>query len=808
MATLNLVDALGIFNRPSGSFLYHLLVLLAVGAVLGMAWGEWQHSRGVQARRLFLASGGLLLCRLPYLVVALGARLDWVPIETLFPPLERLADVASIGLVIWAFLAADQRRERIWDLFCVANLVLAVGIGATFVALWSQAYLAAGAALDYNLFWQSRAWSGWQGGLLLLSLVMLAWRRKEGWSTLFAALTVMLAGRALQLLVPTGLLHVPQWERLGNLVAYPLVAAATYQRIVAGLRAQSQESQALSQASLDQIKSMLSLFEASHLMSKSLNLSTVLGTAVEGVARALDADLCAVAFPTEDEPGQMHLPAVYNPLRQGRSEPVDFPLDYQWAIQEAMRRRGPVLVEDPADSHAANGNNIQLRSLYGLLGSTETGPLLVQPLLAEEEVIGVIIVGNVRSKRPFTANEAKLCQAMAEQLVNAIQNARRYRMAQGKVEQLATEQAEDRRAAQQTAAELQGTTQRLVSMTAELEALREARNALETRLLESRVDSGSRQPAEWQEATIGTARRPGEGVGVPAGEEPVGLEAIGSILEDLRTPATTVVGYSDLLLSEAMGGMAEVQRKFLRRIKASAERMIQVLNRLIREAGGDLPPSHASRRTGSDAPGEGNEYELLTDEEQGAAALRWQVMDINELLEKAVAACQSRLQEKSQTVTLNLTEDLPAVLGAPDQILQVLSCLLSNASLASPAGGRIRIQSTQSPPGGPRLGQAEHRNRFVAVSVQDSGRGLSEEALAQVFEWTRPPRTPPGLGESGSDLARSRVLVEAHGGYLWVESERDAGWGATFTLALPLSGTVETESGRAAEPSRSRLAWN
>jgi len=804
---LNLVDTLSMLIRPLGSLLYHFLVLLAVGAALGMAWGEWRDSRRGQKRRVFLAIVGLTVCRLPYIAVALAARLGWIQAAIFFPPLERFADAASIGLITWAFLAAGQRRVRAWDLLCMVTLILALGACVASVPLWSQAYLAAGATLDYNAFWQSHAWSAWQIGLLLLSMAALAWHRGEARGPLLAVLAFMLMGRVLQLLLPSGIPHVPLWERLTNLVAYPLVAVATYQHIVAGLRTRSQQSEALSQASLDQIKSMLSLFEATQQMSKSLNQSAVLSAAVEGVARALDADLCAVAFVADDDPGQMQLSAVHNPPRQGRSEPLDFPVEYHWAIQQAMRRKSLVLVEDQPDDRPPSRNSMQLKALYGLLGSTETGPLLVQPLLAEEEAIGVIIVGNARSQRAFTANEAKLCQAMAGQLVNAIQNARRYRMAQSKVEQLATEQADDRRGAQQTAAEYQEAAQRLVKMTAELEALREARNALEMRLVSDHADAEpiteqlpESRETDRQQPALDSARRDVEGAGVPARDQ-----AVGATLEELRASVTTVVGYSDLLLSEAMGGMADAQRNFVRRIAASAERMIQVLNKLITEFGGGLLPHRPARRIeGRWVASDGRERPEPSLGEQ-VGHRDWPVVNINELLVAAVAASHAQPEAVSQTVTLKLADGLPALTVDPDQILHVLTCLLSNASLASPAGGRIGVASMQWPPVGTRLGHPEHRSRFVAITVQDSGRGLSDEALGQVFEWTRPPRTPPGLGESGADLARSRALVEAHGGYLWAEGGREAGMGATFTMALPVAGAAGAESGRAAEPSQSKL---
>jgi GAF domain-containing protein len=218
------------------------------------------------------------------------------------------------------------------------------------------------------------------------------------------------------------------WVRLANLIAYPLFVVAIYQRIVSHLHLQAGYLQDISQASLDQIKSLLTLLETSRQMTTSLELPAVLDNAVQGVARALGADQCAIAFPMDGDPSHMRLEAIYNPARSGRGEPVEFPLEYQLAIQQALRRKKHVMVEEL--------DNIQLKVLFALLGSGETGPLLVQPLVLEGEALGVMIVGNARSRRPFSSHEAKLCQSLAEQLAVAIRNARRHHAVQDRLREL------------------------------------------------------------------------------------------------------------------------------------------------------------------------------------------------------------------------------------------------------------------------------------------------------------------------------------------------------------------------------------
>lgn len=827
-----------------------------------MALGEWRRARYEQAQRLFIAMAGLVLVRVCCLVAAVIAQTGWVDSDVLLPPLERCAGAASIIILGWAFMPPARRNVYAWDLVFGATLALVVGAGVAFVALWDQA-LSGDPALDYNAYWQSTIWSVWQMGLLLLAALAVIRDQGAGWTTVLVAVGLLFVGQVLQLAYPLGTVpHVPVWERLFNLAAYTLLPIAVYKRIFADLTVQSRQLQDISQASLDQIKSLLYLVEASQQVSSSLELSEVLENAVQGVARALEADQCAIAFPSETDPGQMRLVAIYNPMRQGRREAASFPLEYQLAIQQAMRRKDHVIIEE--------ADNVQLRALFALLGSSQTGPLLVQPLLDDQEAVGAMIVGNGRSRRPFGPNEVKLCQALAHQVVTAIENTRRYRTAQDRIAEMITAQNKTRRASLQARAEIQELSDRLAGTRAEIEALRQARDDLELKLVSSRAetDTLSRRLAtlesdlarrqaggswlmqaglpdtpvgiivtdakglilatnavaegylvrktdelqrldlraisdelQWSEAVAAAAKgeavqlmlplgtrtlvcavAPLSGPGADEGQveglavilqDPLAQaqktqpESVAAVLEGLHNPMTTIIGYVDLLLSEAMGSVGEAQRKFLRRIKSSAEQVVQAIRD--RQVGYGTEPGPVD--AGEDRP----------------AFLARRAVQVEKLVARTVAQSRAQFEDKNLKLDLELDDALPVVEANPDHLERVLSCLLSNACLASREGGRIEVQATwfRSEDLPIEVGLCdEDSDGFVTVSVRDSGGGLAEDASSQLFEQTRPSQSPPGLGESGAALAQAKALVEAHGGCLWVETEK--GVGTTFGFALPL----------------------
>lgn len=129
---------------------------------------------------------------------------------------------------------------------------------------------------------------------------------------------------------------------------------------------------------------------------------------------------------------------------------------------------------------------------------------------------------------------------------------------------------------------------------------------------------------------------------------------------------------------------------------------------------------------------------------------------------------------RARGVTLTSTIDggVPAILGDPGQLQQVLTNLVMNAIEATPAEGRVAISVTPRASGEPA---------GVNITVTDTGSGIPAHTLPHVFEtfFTTKPR---GQG-TGLGLAISRDIVVAHGGAIEIESQE--GLGTTVTISLP-----------------------
>lgn len=230
-------------------------------------------------------------------------------------------------------------------------------------------------------------------------------------------------------------------------------------------------------------------------------------------------------------------------------------------------------------------------------------------------------------------------------------------------------------------------------------------------------------------------------------------EMLASLANELRTPMTSIVGYTDLLLGESVGILGEMQRKFLQRVKANIERLSSLINDLIE----------------------------ITALDTGRIELVPEPVDLINLIEEAIMGLSARFREQDLTVRLDMALELPPIRADRDALYQIILHLLSNACQCSRPGTEIVV-----------TGHLEEAERglppYLHVSVWDTGGGIAPEDRPRVFQRFYRADKPliPGLGETGVGMAIAKALVEAHGGRIWVESEM--GVGSTFHFILPVTG--------------------
>ena len=218
-----------------------------------------------------------------------------------------------------------------------------------------------------------------------------------------------------------------------------------------------------------------------------------------------------------------------------------------------------------------------------------------------------------------------------------------------------------------------------------------------------------------------------------------GMEIVSTVSHELRSPLTSVKGYTSLLINRWDRLQDEQKQMMLEQVNHDADRVTRLISELL-----DI-----SRL------------------ETGRLRLRRQLVDFPRLAATVVEKVGLEYPELDATV--EFPEGFPKVYADPDKVEQVLTNLVENAcKYGSPHG--LRIEGL--------LG-----DECVSVAVSDRGGGIPADDLPKVFTkfFRRSEGRPTG---SGLGLWISRGLVESHGGDLTAES--NVGSGTTFTFTLPL----------------------
>jgi signal transduction histidine kinase len=227
-------------------------------------------------------------------------------------------------------------------------------------------------------------------------------------------------------------------------------------------------------------------------------------------------------------------------------------------------------------------------------------------------------------------------------------------------------------------------------------------------------------------------------------------EVVASISQELRQPMSSIVGYTDLLLGESVGILGALQRKFVERIKASTERIDNLINDLIQ----------------------------VTTLETGLNDLKPEPVDLNLIIDNAMSYTSSQVREKNISMHLDLPKNMASIYADREALQQILIHLLQNAGAASPNEGAVHLRvQTRNEEGGD----------YVLLQVTDTGGGIPAEDLPRVF--TRLYRADnvliQGVGDTGVGLSIAKTLTEAQHGRIWVET--DQGKGSTFSVLLPIA---------------------
>jgi len=465
-------EIMNLLLSPPGDLYYHLVLLFILQAVFAVAWGHRKGEEdGSAIRRVWASSLGMLLTRVALILGSAVATVGGAPPAAVLPPLERVLDLALLLLTLWGFLPLFRRRRRLGAAFLAGGLLVVALLYVFFAITWPPVE-AVGVA--YNTYWQAKVWDGLAVGVLALGIFALAVWPRPGGAFLFAAFLMWMAGYVAQLLLPPVTLHLSGPVRLAQLVAVPLVAAVAFRDVLAAAPLVS-ESFARARADLRALVDLL------QRLGRVEEGEEALKGAVPLVSRYVRVEGAALGVPAVDAVPTVRVVAVHPTDSSSSRDPLTLRLDDHPVLVRAVRSRQSQVVSDPREDPASS-------ALAERLGFPESGPLLVEPLVSDSDVLGLLILASPSNGGRLTAGRRERARVAAQVLTVALSYLNARRAAERRVGQLsATLQRQESERAESVAA-----------LQAELERAREEAQAFAQRVavLEEEVSRYQKQAQE------------------------------------------------------------------------------------------------------------------------------------------------------------------------------------------------------------------------------------------------------------------------------------------------------------------------
>ena len=777
-----------ILTESPGNLIYHLVLVFSIMGALQVAFHHWRISHFPQLKRTMLGLSVLLFGQLILFIVS---ALSWQAIIDpllVLPPLTRAMNLFSLIWIGWMWLFPEPNRPA-----DAGNALLSLLV-ATALALSYVAWIPQATAQAYNTTLQDSIWQFLAIAFIIIAGIVLSIRRPNGWGQGLSFMLMALAGHSLHLAFGYGEGSFPGIIRIFYLTAFPILLTLP-QRFPSPSTPllASHHSPTLVRDDDDapirerrRYSTDPKTFHALLSLASETDANKINDAITRAISQTMFADLSFLIYLSEDS-NQMVIASGYDLILEENREGSSLSKEIIPMLANALQRGKPLRLPQSSTSP-------DLQGLGDLLHLANPGHLLSAPIMTEEKKsIGGVLLLSPYSNRLWDADDQAFLENISSSLISIIERgqkldeitrgrdrseniANEYRL---QIESLRDEknalatrlqeienaprEGKDQSAKVEALLALQEEAQREIEKlqkendelnARDFEATEEKMNAIRSagsEQIEQELRASLQEVAHLQNQQAKANLRILELENVPR-EETSNEQAavIASISQELRQPMSSIVGYTDLLLGESVGILGALQRKFVDRIKASIERIGSLVDDIIQVSTLELDLSE----------------------------LKAEPVDLNEIIDKAMAYTSNQAREKNISIHLELPKTLPAIHADADAIQQILIHLLQNAGAASPVEGTITLHVQN---------HEEKEQDFILMQVSDTGGGIPSEDLTRVFSrlYRAENVLIQGVGDTGVGLSIAKTLTEAQNGRIWVTSEENIG--ATFSVILPIS---------------------
>jgi signal transduction histidine kinase len=804
--SLFLGQVLTLLTTSSGDLIYHLVLVFTVASALLVAIHYLRASKFPQAQRTVFGLSIILGLQVVLFIISGTFWQNLLNQQAVLPPLDRAVTLLTLIWIVWlwAFPEPAQLADAVTLLF---NLLGMMVLGLTLV-FWVQ-----NPALAFNLSGFEIVWQVLSLFIVVIGVLMLVIRKPNGWGVGLTILILAFLGHLVALFLPTNG-DFPGFVRLTQIAMFPLLMVLPQRFPVPP---PSRSLIAKSAQTGEPIKERRrysadpKTFQA--LMSLAAeNDADKIGQAVtRGVAQAMLADLCFLVTLREDK--SLAITCGYDLVREEVLKGTNLSRETVPLLAATIERGRPLRL--PASS-----TSVDLRGLGQILGLPNAGHLLSIPIVSPQHgPLASILILSPSSNRLWNASDQTYLSSIATLFLPILERIHRIRTLETEREQSvqeahsSVEQAADvQRKYEQAVAELENLredgaqaqlqAENVAALVASSEMAKEAAEQLKNEKEQLENEKGRlRSEKEQLENESGRLRNENEQlrnnvsmlgddntqlrrdldqsleevkrlqsqpvetnveVKEPAKAPEKVLEkapeplltdkqakTVTVISQELRRSLSSIAGYTDLLMGESVGILGTLQRKFLERVQASSERLASLVDDLTQ----------------------------ITQSKSGMVESKPELIDLNLIIDNAMAYTSSQIREKDITLRLDLAESTPRMRADRDTLQQILIHLLQNATAATQPEGSIALRVQLL---------SEDDYHFLVIQVTDGGGGIAPEDIPRVFSrrYRAEGSLIPGLGDTGVGLSIAEKLVEAQNGRIWVATE--PGEGSTFGVLLPV----------------------
>jgi two-component system sensor histidine kinase BarA len=244
---------------------------------------------------------------------------------------------------------------------------------------------------------------------------------------------------------------------------------------------------------------------------------------------------------------------------------------------------------------------------------------------------------------------------------------------------------------------------------------------------------------------------------------------IATVSHELRTPLTSVIGYSEMLLEGLAGPLQTEQRDYVATIMEKGESLLQLITSILD----------------------------LSKIESGTFKLARNPVDVMLIAKTALTDVLPQARKKNLNLVSTFPEAGQLFLLDEEKLHRSITNLLSNAVKFTPESGTVELKieyfnGTLPEASGKAFDPfVPENNRWLYISVRDTGIGIPEDKLNKVFEpfFQVDSSSTREYGGTGLGLAIVRNFVEAHGGAVWASSELQKG--SVFSIVVPWSAAIK-----------------